>query len=1113
MTNKCPVTSEFELIKQTHSTLTSTGCTRDFCQSGRVIHTDEPRIGENRPIAMVEEEAQNFLRDLHHEGFFVDDEAFQVRLQHVLYEIRSSSAEGIIRDSREPGMVGGSWTQTFEELKFGVRRAWRNARKCIMRSHCEELKLCDLRSVTSSAKMAIELIRTVSEAFNNGNILPTVFVFPPRTANSRGPMIWNDQILMFAGYQAHDGSILGDPTNVQLTNAIIELGWEPPHTRSRWDLLPIVTMAEGDLPVIAELPSHLRALVKIEHPQYYDAFEELDLKWVPFPALSRLGFDIGGVQYTAAPFIGWFMDAEIGVRNLGDTFRYNALPDIVRALRLDEGALEDVDSFEDLPEYQQLAMLSRAQTELNYAVYHSFLREKVTMSDSLTASMKWTRFDDEFQKKNGYRLPSDPYWLAPPQGSIIPTWHRGGSPNYQPKPMICRHVQNPTKVWDREKSSWPMIPVKLFGTGTMESFPEQTSNSASSSDATLSPSTSLNEISILSKDEGRHDQSSLDIVEIQTPIIDSPSSNFGERQKGLETGTTLSVSIHYCSAGTIAEKLAVKLHDRFGDLIQRFPTIHLAPRVEPLDDIDASDFAPGKVFLLVISTTGTGDVPANGADFVDMCEEILKKGHLQKIMGFKYAIFGNGDSRYATSFNHGARKIDGLLEELGGKPLVDSPFLGDTALQSPPWAAPTTWWAQVQPKILEVTSAGINSSVPDPQFMASSAGFSDIRGVVPEKYLRHAQELRNDFLYGTLISTNPCVHEIHQGSLCATIDIGSASYESLSCIQLLPLNFQAKVDHVIEALGIPAAYPLHNNDAENPTFLTFLREFADLELPFINLQWLDNIDRISVDRLTKEELKKLSILDALENLLRKGMVLHFPMDMDLVREILFDMPLLRYRTYSVASSLRFISERTTEDSNNKVDVIVKLYQGGRFSDIFLRDADSNPGQAILKFRFIDSIANRRLKYDAEKSVPIVAITTGAGFGPIRSLLQERITIVRDALSVGKPLPPWEKGISLFVGLQRNDVALVTDIIVEAMSLNLIDMFFMVPSNAKKVRVQDKMKMEDVSTELRHKLIDKSGMVFVCTGPTAAKEIANVLESVVGGKVKRILGMRYIEEVF
>ena len=34
---------EFERIRNKHPVLASTGCTRDFCQSGRMIHTDEPR--------------------------------------------------------------------------------------------------------------------------------------------------------------------------------------------------------------------------------------------------------------------------------------------------------------------------------------------------------------------------------------------------------------------------------------------------------------------------------------------------------------------------------------------------------------------------------------------------------------------------------------------------------------------------------------------------------------------------------------------------------------------------------------------------------------------------------------------------------------------------------------------------------------------------------------------------------------------------------------------------------------------------------------------------------------------------------------------------------------
>lgn len=72
------------------------------------------------------------------------------------------------------------------------------------------------------------------------------------------------------------------------------------------------------------------------------------------------------------------------------------------------------------------------------------------MIDSLTSSIKYKNFDSDRKDEVGYRLPAAPYWLPPPQGSIIPIWHDGGSPNYQPKPMICRHVQNPINAWRRE---------------------------------------------------------------------------------------------------------------------------------------------------------------------------------------------------------------------------------------------------------------------------------------------------------------------------------------------------------------------------------------------------------------------------------------------------------------------------------------------------------------------------------------------------------------------------------------------------------------------------------------------------------------------------------------
>lgn len=169
----CPVMREFQQAQDHHPVLASTGCTRNFCQAGRATHTDEPRIGENRALEVVEKDAGGFLQELYQEKFFDAKESFVRRHDEVVAEIRAGACEGIIWDGRRQGEIGGNWHQTSAEIEFGIRRAWRNARKCIMRSHCEELKLCDLRHVTSSAEMARELVRNMCIAFNGGNVVPT----------------------------------------------------------------------------------------------------------------------------------------------------------------------------------------------------------------------------------------------------------------------------------------------------------------------------------------------------------------------------------------------------------------------------------------------------------------------------------------------------------------------------------------------------------------------------------------------------------------------------------------------------------------------------------------------------------------------------------------------------------------------------------------------------------------------------------------------------------------------------------------------------------------------------------------------------------------------------
>ena len=824
---KCPcMNAEHQRIKEKHRTLASTGCSKDFCQAGRAIHTDEPRVGENRSLEIVCQEAVDFLRDLYDEGFFHSEAKFEARLQEVHAEILYGATGGIAREHKLPTRLGGNWTQTPGELEFGIRRAWRNARKCIARSHAEELKLCDLRYVTTSVEMANGLLRNAVEAFNEGRIEPTAFVFPPRTVNGRGPMIWNNQILDFAGYKMDDGTILGDPSNVHLTTAIMELGWTPPQTRGRWDLLPLVTMAEGDKPAMMEIPAPLSNLVNISHPQF-PSFAALILKWKAAPALTRLGFDIGGVQYTAAPFIGWFMDAEIGVRDLADTFRYNVLPDIIQAIGLANGKLQDgVDSLEDLPEYEQLAMLSRAQSKLNYAVQWSFNQAGVTMTDSLTASKIWCKFDDEFNEKHGYRLPADPYWLAPPQGSIIPVWHRGGAPNYQLKPMISKHVQDPVKAWRRERHIWELVPEppKLMTfSQTAAAFPHLVEKKM--------PEVTVTEIEDCSDDDS-------DTISLTSTLSEQKT-----------------IAIYFCSAGTIAEKLAKRLHKRIEALVKVSLNVALQPHVECLNKLKATDMTADKIFLLVVSSTGKGEVPPNGSAF-------LRVTRLSFIEGMSFSVFGNGDSRYSATYNGAAKAVHQHMQNLGGRPLIRKVFRGDIAVEPIPYTAMNNWWNSPEPRVHELINKDAIVIDYGPKLEALNEKFTGVNDAV-DRLVDHAKDL-SSFKDAAIVAARPAQPDPVQRSLSVSINIGSTRYEDQNCIQILPLNHPSKVDRALKVLKLDGAATLDFAIHEaNPTHATFLTKFADLEVPFKTLDWLLKTED-SPASLMREMLSNLTVIETLE---------------------------------------------------------------------------------------------------------------------------------------------------------------------------------------------------------------------------------------------------------
>lgn len=57
----------------------------------------------------------------------------------------------------------------------------------------------------------------------------------------------------------------------------------------------------------------------------YEWFKDLKLRWFALPAVANMLLEIGGLEFPACPFNGWYMGTEIGVRDFCDTKRYNVL--------------------------------------------------------------------------------------------------------------------------------------------------------------------------------------------------------------------------------------------------------------------------------------------------------------------------------------------------------------------------------------------------------------------------------------------------------------------------------------------------------------------------------------------------------------------------------------------------------------------------------------------------------------------------------------------------------------------------------------------------------------------------------------------------------------------
>lgn len=88
----------------------------------------------------------------------------------------------------------------------------------------------------------------------------------------------------------------------------------------------------SSIPLPASGRGGLAGCLTLLYPGRFEWFKDLGLKWYGLPAVSNMLLEIGGLEFSACPFSGWYMGTEIGVRDYCDNSRYNIL-EVIPPLR------------------------------------------------------------------------------------------------------------------------------------------------------------------------------------------------------------------------------------------------------------------------------------------------------------------------------------------------------------------------------------------------------------------------------------------------------------------------------------------------------------------------------------------------------------------------------------------------------------------------------------------------------------------------------------------------------------------------------------------------------------------------------------------------------------
>lgn len=1022
-------------------------CSQTVCKGSLMKSRNKAK---NKTKDDIIEEAKNFLEQYFSSTKRCNTEVHHKRVQEVLKEISQT----------------GTYELKETELIYGAKLAWRNSPRCIGRIQWSKLQLFDARYANSAEDMFAAICNHLKYSTNKGNIRSTITVFPPRREGMSDFRIWNSQVLMYAGYKQQDGSVIGDPANVEFTQICQNLGWTG--EGGTWDVLPLVVSANGEDPVYFKIPEDLIMRVPIVHPKY-ERIKELGLQWFAVPIISSILLDVGGIEFPACPFNGWFMESEIASRDLADTNRYNVLEDVAIKMGLETVSMCTL-------------WKDRALVELNYAVLYSYQNANVTIVDHHYASERFMKHLANEQNLRG-GCPADWVWIVPPlSGSITPVFHQEML-NYKLKPSY--EYQEPawkTHVWG-----------KNVGNGMLQSLRKKplfkTITSAVKFTSDLygkALSRRIKATILYATETGKSEQYAKSLTSIFMHAFNAKMMCMSDYDiTELEHETLLLIIVSTFGNGDPPEN-----GEEFLNHLQSLKTTIACDSGEDLKDDEQSQ-------CILDSEVGV-------------------------LSNVRFAVFGLGSSAY-PKFSQFGKSLDNLLSELGGERIFKITTGDELCGQEHCFRR---WAKDVFEEACEVFCIGDDLDVTD-----ATQSLKPSNLWLPEKVrLKSITQTKTDLLKAFSKGTNRklvfCsvkdvvfLHEEIEDrqTILAKInnDHSELSFYPGDHIGIYPINRKELVEGIIKRLNITDPHTVYQvesletvksllgakekwvkNEKFQPCSIYMaLSKLLDITTPpsqhllslFATLA-TDEKDKAKLEMLFKdteqyEDWKAYyypNILEVLEL---------FPSVVLTPAFVLTQFLPLQPRFYSISSS----EEYTPREIHITVAVVKFRTQKGRgplhygVCSNYLATANSND-ELIC---FIRSAPNFHLPVN--KSVPIIMVGPGTGIAPFRSFWQQRSSDMEKSPNIAKNFGK----MILFAGyrypkleLHSNELKSMKD---SGALTDVYTAYSRIP-NKPKCYVQDII--QQISATIYDLIIKEMGHFYVCGDIIMARDVRETLISII-----------------